>query len=371
MSKKLLITCRPTNPKVKNIGDYIQTIAVKQYSKKWEGYIEREETNNYKTDDGEIVKVVFNGCYIREYNNWPPSSSIHPLFTSVHIFPFVADKLLTPKNVEYFKAHGPIGCRDLGTLHCLEKKGIPAYFSACLTLTLGETFHHVGGGKILFVDPVLPDLKNERRINLLWCVLKTMLTSLPMVAKLYRNKYFHGYSEWGHRETNSFFDKLRTLLYVCKFIEVYTSRFECSAIKNAQFISNMYRYPSVKSNDNDFFMQVAEDYLKEYSKASLVVTSRIHAALPSIAMNTPTVFVVNDLLNSSETAFNTPGRFDGIIDFFRSYTIENNRLETNDDVLCNIKKIGNKTIILNKDNWKPYAEKLKKIVLDFVRDESI
>lgn len=372
MTKKLLITCRPTNPNVKNIGDYIQTIAVKQYSERWDGYIDREETNSYRPDDGEIRKVVFNGCYIWNYDNWPPSEYICPLFTSLHIFPFVADKLLTPKNVEYFKAHSPIGCRDLGTLHYLEDKGIPAYFSACLTLTLGDSYHHVeGGGNLLFVDPILPDLIKEKKSSLIGCVLKAMLTGLPTVIKLYQNKYFHGYSEWGHRETTSFIDRIRTLFYVCKFIEVYTSRFEYSALKNARFMSNMYRYPESKRNDNDYFMKVADDYLKEYANASLVVTSRIHVALPCVAINTPVIFVVNDLLQSSVKVFNTPGRFDGILDFFRIFTIENNILVTSDEVLSRIRKIGLTSVISNKDSWKPYAKKIKKIVLDFFNDESI
>ncbi|MHB9292886.1 hypothetical protein Holit_01999 [Hollandina sp. SP2] len=46
--------------------------------------------------------------------------------------------MLSPAGIKYLKKHEPIGCRDYGTVKLLGKYGINAYFSGCLTLTLGR-----------------------------------------------------------------------------------------------------------------------------------------------------------------------------------------------------------------------------------------
>ncbi len=48
-----------------------------------------------------------------------------------------AEVLLEGKNLDYWRAHAPVGTRDLWTLDLLRAKGVDAYFSACVTLTLG------------------------------------------------------------------------------------------------------------------------------------------------------------------------------------------------------------------------------------------
>lgn len=41
-------------------------------------------------------------------------------------------------------------------------------------------------------------------------------------------------------------------------------------------------------------MERAEELIKRYSKARLVVTSRLHCALPCVALGTPVIFVPKD-----------------------------------------------------------------------------
>ncbi len=260
--KYLLVTVLPTNSLVKNIGDYIQTIAVKQFRDDWDGYIDREETNNYKPEDGQKRKVVFNGVIIRDVNNWPPSPYIVPLFTSLHIFPSVADELLT-KNVDYFKAHSPIGCRDLGTLKYMQSKGIPSYFSACLTLTLGETYSNKqNSNTIMFVDPILPDINDvvKHKLKAMCRIINIVMTSAPTVVKLYRNKFFKSYSEWGYRDSTGITDRIRTFIYVCMFVSIYSSKFEKKMLRDAHFISNMYRISEGERNNNEALLSVADKY---------------------------------------------------------------------------------------------------------------
>ncbi len=120
-------------PNSNNLGDYIQKIAVKQFLK---GNITEIDRDNLKNYFGEKIKLIINGWFMEKPNNWPPSENIIPLFISFHINPIIKSYILNKKGVEYLKQHEPIGCRDLYTKLILEKKGIRAYFSGCLTLTL-------------------------------------------------------------------------------------------------------------------------------------------------------------------------------------------------------------------------------------------
>lgn len=129
-----------------NIGDDIQTLAGINFLKK-HGineyvYVNREELNKY---DGEPIKLIMNGWYMHNINNFPPSDNIYPIFISIH----VADKNLVKNNVKYFRKYQPIGCRDESTVKLFESFGIKAYFSGCLTL--------------LFDDVLIKNLKNNNK----------------------------------------------------------------------------------------------------------------------------------------------------------------------------------------------------------------
>ena len=119
-------------PMSNNLGDYIQSIATKELIGKNLTEVDRENLHIY---NGPKVSLIMNGWFMQNSNNWPPSNNIIPFFISFHINPVAKNNLLSKKGIEYFKKHEPIGCRDLYTQSILEKKGIKAYFSGCLTLT--------------------------------------------------------------------------------------------------------------------------------------------------------------------------------------------------------------------------------------------
>lgn len=73
--------------------------------------------------------------------NWPPSKQIIPLFVALHINSNFKEQLLSAKSIEYLKKYEPIGCRDYYTMNILRAKGIDAFFSGCMTLTLGRCYH--------------------------------------------------------------------------------------------------------------------------------------------------------------------------------------------------------------------------------------
>ena len=121
-----------------NIGDEIQSLAASRFLPKIDYLINREKTNSFSPHSSqEEVKVIMNAWYMWRPKNFPPSKYINPLFVSTCFSKQIQNsRFLTSKTIGYLREHGPIGCRDMGTLSFLEKNSIPAYFSGCLTLTL-------------------------------------------------------------------------------------------------------------------------------------------------------------------------------------------------------------------------------------------
>ncbi|HIP92256.1 MAG TPA: hypothetical protein EYH25_02205 [Thermotoga sp.] len=128
-----------------NLGDDIQALAAKQFLPRVDVILDREFLNQVSSKD--IIKVIMNGWFTHRPDNWPPSFNIEPLFISFHISPAIANKLLSRKTVEYLKKYEPIGCRDEYTRDLLKSKGVDAYFSGCLTLTLDYGYSHLKNPK--------------------------------------------------------------------------------------------------------------------------------------------------------------------------------------------------------------------------------
>ncbi len=60
-----------------NIGDEIQSLAIKQLIDNVDHYIDRERLHEFKNNTP--VKLILNGWYMDNPNNWPPSKDIIPL----------------------------------------------------------------------------------------------------------------------------------------------------------------------------------------------------------------------------------------------------------------------------------------------------
>lgn len=130
-----------------NIGDDIQALAAKQFLPTDSVGIDREFVGVFKSS--RKVHTIVNGWYMHTKDLcwylpgvpgpakfWPPSPSIKPLLVSIHLWSEFIPYAFSPKVVAYMKKYGPVGARDYSTLAELQKRGIPAYFSGCLTLTL-------------------------------------------------------------------------------------------------------------------------------------------------------------------------------------------------------------------------------------------
>jgi hypothetical protein len=120
-------------------------------------------------------------------------------------------------------------------------------------------------------------------------------------------------------------------------------------LKSAIYINQ--EPPANRYNDEEKFA-MAEDLLNQYAKAKLVITSRIHCALPCLAMGTPVIFI------NGFDSFVDSCRFDGILELF-------NRIDINAKTgafTANFPldgKITKDTIVTNLGKHHALAEPLK------------
>lgn len=138
-----------------NLGDDIQTLAAMHFLKK-KGVqpsfvMDRERLSTYA---GPPCKLVMNGWFMHAPEYFPPPRQVTPLFISFHC----ANEAVIARHVVYFKAHQPIGCRDLHTQALFEKHGIAAFFTGCLTLYLDPHTSHRSGKYTVDVNhcPYIP-----------------------------------------------------------------------------------------------------------------------------------------------------------------------------------------------------------------------
>lgn len=318
-----------------NIGDYIQSIAARQYFQSINQFVNRETLNSY---DGPPIKVIMNGWFLHNIENWPPSDNIFPLFISFHLN-FSAIKILDKiQNIQYFKKYEPIGCRDYYTLELLKSKGIRAYFSGCLTLTLGKSYNNeVDNGEILFVD-ILPKILSITR-------------SKNAVKQFYKDRKLIKileliYTHWKNRKK-----VLRRNLII-------NSIFEKDILKYKREI--FHDFYDNDSHDNRF--NKAENLLSLYSKARIVFTSKIHCALPCLAMGTPVVFIKGPDLNNEIDAC----RLEGVLEFLNVIEVDSsNNISIN--YAEKFSKIDLNFKITNREDISYFVKKFNDIINEYLR----
>lgn len=329
-----------------NIGDYIQAVAARQFLPQATVYIERERLDTYQ---GVPVNMIMNGYYMHEPEHWPPSSAINPLFVSIHINALAANTMLSEKSLAYFRQHQPIGCRDLQTRDLLQANGVEAYFSACLTLTLGQTFHNQErDGKVYIVDPCF-NVANHTDLN--------GLRYLPAFLK--HHKAVRRIATKYHTDKRpGLFD----LLALTRFYVTYSRVFTPDTLLEATYISQQTLAYKTKLTTQDERMAEAQRLVEDYARASLVITSRIHCALPCLGLGTPVLFVNNGLQSLSSSC-----RMKGLIDLFNIVTWTGKILH-NDLPGWNGRLMSRNNAPANKTDWQPYASKLTDRCRQWVRD---
>ncbi len=267
------------NKRFFNVGDNIQSLAAKQFLPKVDVLLNRERLAEY--GDGEL-KLIMNGWFTHNTHNWVPSEDISPVFVSFHMNNTAAPAMLSDKGIAYLKKHEPIGCRDQFTADTLTEKGIKAYFTGCLTLTLDsyKVDDSERNENIYIVDPLYSYPRPEKIFYNTRATIKNILNGTAFQLSK-KKKHLRNFIS----------DEL---------------------LNSAEFINQ--EPPSNTYTDEEKF-EMAESLLKKYAKAKLVITSRIHCALPCLAMGTPVIFV------NGFDSFVDSCRFDGILDLFNRIDI--------------------------------------------------
>lgn len=358
----------------KNIGDYVQSVASRQYIDNIDEYVEQEEADKYYPEDKKPIRLIMNGWFQWRAENWPPSEFVHPLLISMHISPLKAEQLLSPAGIEFLKKNSPVGCRDLFTQNLLEKHGIPAYFSACLTLTLGKKFKIVDAKRngVCFVDPFfeIPPLYKEvdgQKIldeGLFNDFIQFYAENPEAINSLAERQFFKQYSPTGFLDRDK--NPYRPYYKAACFFKSYSKKFSKDLLLNAEYITHWLDVDMSKDT-NDDLLNIAEGLVKKYASSKLVITSRIHAGLPCLGVGTPVIFIADDEVTSEKGTFNVPGRLGGLLDFFRIINFEKGNFTSDDEVLKKIDIIDLSTSFENKNNWRPYAKDLEYKCTEFMK----
>lgn len=327
-----------------NIGDYIQALAAQQFLPSTDVFLEREtDLKRYK---GEKVKMIMNGWYMNHPENWPPSENIDSLFVALHINRCGLPGFLSDESIDYFKQHEPIGCRDTKSAKLLNDRGVDAYFSGCMTLTLGKKYKsQKRSDKVYVVEPYCATaglIANHKLLSIRTFIY--LASNWTSVRNITSKKHEKG---------------LKALFYNAYFLMQYSKVFDKRMLVDAEYI-NQYNYDIQKTyTSQQEKLDYAESLVKKYSEAACVITSRIHCALPCLGLDTPVVFV--QLKGDSD--FSTD-RFGGLINLFNVMTW--NGLHLYNTLSKN--KISRTNFPKNKTDWKVLAEKLISTCKSFVNN---
>lgn len=256
-----------------NLGDYVQSLSARRYLPRVDAFISRERLAEYS---GPPIKLIMNGWFTHNASNWVPSRRITPLFVSFHVNTSAAHQMLSPSGISYLKEHSPIGCRDHNTVRLLQSFGIEAYFSGCLTLTLvANRPRGARSTENLLVDPFFN--------------LPSPAKSLRSISAFVRSLREAEYMRW---------NLARNLMG-----RIFTSEFRGCMSRVTQ------EFEACGETEAEKFAK-AQSYLERYAAARVVVTSRIHCALPCLALGTPVLFL-NAFTDEIDTC-----RFEGLLGLF-------------------------------------------------------
>ena len=218
-----------------NIGDDIQSYAAMRFLPKVDYYIEREKLDLFLPKKKEQVVTIMNGWFLHSKINFPISPYIYPIFVSTHFSAYNSGGIGTEYINSYTKKtlteYGPIGCRDLSTVDLLDKNNIDNYFSGCLTLTIQK------------------DNRIKKKTDI--CIVDIDDSAENYLREKFKNIKIIKRTHVLDKEKNSRLD--------------YKKRFE-----------------NVKS------------LLDTYQESKLVVTSRLHCALPCLALGTPVILLYDE-----------------------------------------------------------------------------
>lgn len=336
MDYRLLAVSKYPNLGV-NIGDYVQALASAQFYPRVDGFLDRDE--DLKAYNGPFCKMIMNGWYMHEPSNWPPSDHIVPLFVALHLNSTAKDKMLSTEGIDYLRKYAPIGCRDTNTLELLKQNGIEAYFSGCMTLTLGKNFHSdVKDGQMYIVDPQMNcDFNMSSFLKASWEIVRHPLDILKL-CRIKNLRLHHG--------RNLIKKVIKTALYHLEYCKL----FDRNIVMGANYVCQEDESYRLDFTTDEARLKEAERLVRLYAKARLVITSRIHCALPCLGLETPVIY-----LEKEQDSEESSCRMGGLIDLFNVVKVDKGALRPAFNAPQHI-TVDN--FPENKHSWKPLAKSL-------------
>ena len=257
-----------------NVGDIVQTLAV-EYLYELLGVdgeqvvgVSKYELREYQ---GEKVVLPVTGFFNErpDMGEVPFSEKIIPVFLGYHL----GWGLYNSDNLEFFKKHQPIGCRDTYTQQVFSRYGVASYVCGCPTVIFPRRVEHVERRKVFLVD-----------------------TPAELDA-------FVPAEMWGDLEKVSHIVPIKqTPLQKSEYLEL---------VEYTKSLLARYR-----------------------DEARLVVTGRIHCALPCLAMGIPVIF----------TTYNMQEAYDFLLSMVKVHTPD----------------------LFHEINWNPQAVELEGVKRDFI-----
>jgi len=337
-----------------NIGDYVQSIAALQFlGKKTVKYWDREKLTQY---DGKPAKLIMNCWFSSKYGNFPPSSRIKPLFISFHLNAKDADAFLEDhRNIEYLSQFKAVGCRDISTASRLKSKGVNAYFSGCLTLTLGNTYKPCNANnKICFVDAISTRSTNRNlreKVAELVSDLIFFARNTKEVLKVRESLYQHN-----HLVNRTIGISWRRVQYSIQTFKVVKNLISPKLWASIVYYTHHYNAKAYDSDAERF--ERADFLLKEYASSCLVISSRIHAILPSTGIGVPALY-----LNQKNDDPLSECRKSGLTDLLNHVDLIGSKIVRNEHGLI---ETTNQIKPLNKHQG--LVEKLSEDVIEYLEE---
>ena len=174
-----------------NLGDDMQAMAARQLLPSYPDYwVDKDALDTF--EPGEPTKLIING-FMRS-GKWPRSRNVIPLVIGMH----AGDSGVFGNESVHWLSQRPVGCRDQWTTEQLRARGVNAYCSGCLTMTLSPPStavkkgvvavdSHYEGAEVIsqYIKSGVVDGRDEMLHNFLSCIYEaSMVVTVRLHAAL-------------------------------------------------------------------------------------------------------------------------------------------------------------------------------------------
>lgn len=284
-----------------NVGDDIQSLAALRFLPQVDHYIDRDRLDlvgNINTADNKDLKVIMNGWYLGGYDHWPPrNNSLKPLLTSIHVNPIEGKGAV----IERFKSQESVD-------YLKKHSPVGARDKATLKLLQDSGIDaYFSGCMTLTINP-------ESNIKK-----KDFILAVNVSDRVYS-----AIREKTNREV---------------------VRLDVERTQNTTIEENL---------------ALAQYYLYMYQSAHCVVSTRLHATLPTVAVGGKVLFIVES--NGDNADFKE--RFSGLYDLVHHMTADDFCRDDSSE------RYDLDRPPENPSKYIKYREKLEKICRDYTNFDS-